>query len=47
LSGITGGAASKLLSTEQDKSSYHRFSSCGIQMLRANRCFDLQCVAGQ
>lgn len=31
---------------EQDKSAYHRFKSAGIQMLRANRCFDLQCVAG-
>lgn len=32
--------------TEVDKSSYHRFKSAGIQMLRANRCFDLQCIAG-
>lgn len=46
ISGNAGGQASKILSTEQDKSSYHRFSSCGIQMLKANRCFDLQCVAG-
>lgn len=46
LAGLSGATASKILSTEQDKSSYHRFSSCGIQMLRANRCFDLQCVAG-
>jgi hypothetical protein len=42
-----GQATGKILTTEQDKSAYHRFSSCGIQMLRANRCFDLQCVAGQ
>jgi hypothetical protein len=46
ISGNAGGQASKILSTEQDKSSYHRFSSCGIQMLRASRCFDLQCIAG-
>lgn len=36
----------QLLSTESDKSSYHRFKSAGVQMLRANRCFDMQCVAG-
>lgn len=46
LSGYAGGQANKILTTEQDKSSYHRFSSSGIQMLRASRCFDLQCVAG-
>lgn len=42
---ITGDAA-QLLSTEVDKSSYHRFKSAGIQILRANKCFDLQCIAG-
>jgi len=36
----------QLLATEVDKSSYHRLKSAGIQMLRANKCFDLQCVAG-
>jgi hypothetical protein len=35
-----------LLSTDQDKSAYIRFKSAGIQILRANRCFDMQCVAG-
>lgn len=35
-----------MLSTDQDKSAYTRFSSCGIQILRANRCFDMQCIAG-
>lgn len=42
---ITGEEA-QLLSTETDKSSYHRFKSAGIQMLRGNKCFDLTCVAG-
>jgi hypothetical protein len=46
LSGNQGLAASKFLSTDQDKSSYVRFKSAGIQILRANRCFDLTCVAG-
>jgi len=36
-----------LLSTDQDKSAYTRFKSAGIQILRANRCFDFQCTAGQ
>jgi hypothetical protein len=36
----------KLLSTDMDQSSYVRFKSCGVQLLRGNRCFDLQCVAG-
>lgn len=38
--------AAQLMSTDQDKSLYTRLSSCGIQMLRANRCFDLTCEAG-
>jgi hypothetical protein len=37
----------QLLSTDQDKSAYTRFKSAGIQILRANRCFDFQCIAGQ
>jgi len=36
----------QLLSSDVDKASYHRFKSLGIQILRANKCFDLQCVAG-
>lgn len=46
LIGSSGGAASKHLSTTQDKSEYTRFKSAGIQIMRANRCFDLQCIAG-
>jgi len=34
------------LADTQDKSEYTRMKSGGIQMLRANRCFDLECVAG-
>ena len=37
---------SKLLSTDVDKAAYTRIKSAGIQIKRANRCFDLQCVAG-
>lgn len=37
---------SKLLSTVQDKSEYTRMRSGGVQLMRGNRCFDLQCVAG-
>jgi hypothetical protein len=36
----------QLLSTEVDKSSYHRFKSAGVQLMRGNRCFDMECVAG-
>ena len=48
---ILGGSSGeqgklKHMSTDEDKSSYHRLSSCGVQLLRANKCFDLQCVAG-
>lgn len=39
-------SAAALLATDQDKSAYTRFKSCGIQILRANKCFDFQCVAG-
>lgn len=42
---ITGDQA-QLLSGESDKSAYHRFKSAGIQMLRGNKCFDMQCIAG-
>lgn len=38
--------AAALMSTDQDKSLYTRFASCGIQIMRANRCFDLTCEAG-
>jgi|SRR6187551_22010 len=41
-----GPNQSKLLSTVQDKAEYTRMKSAGIQIMRANRCFDLQCVAG-
>lgn len=43
-----GGSAdlnSALLGTDMDKSAYTRLKSGGIQMLRGNKCFDLQCVA--
>lgn len=36
-----------MLTTDIDESSYTRFKSCGIQILRANRCFDMICIAGQ
>ena len=36
-----------LLATDVDKTSYTRFKSAGIQILRANKCFDFQCIAGQ
>jgi len=47
LLGGSGGEASKYLSSVQDKSEYTRMSSGGIQLMRGNRCFDLQCIAGQ
>lgn len=45
----TGGNSSNEridLGSVQDKSEYTRMKSGGIQILRANRCFDMQCVAG-
>lgn len=36
----------KMISSDQDKSSYHRMAVCGIQMKRANKCFHLECIAG-
>lgn len=46
LLGNSGGGASKLLSSVQDKSEYTRMKSAGIQIMRANCCFDLQCTMG-
>lgn len=37
---------SKLLATDVDQAAYTRIKSAGIQIRRANRCFDLQCTAG-
>jgi hypothetical protein len=42
----TGQQGTKFLTTDQDKSAYTRFKSAGIQILRANRCFDLTCTYG-
>jgi len=43
---FSGDLNSALLSTDQDKSAYTRLKTAGICMLRGNRSFDLQCVAG-
>lgn len=42
----SGTTVSNLLSNDVDQASYTRFRSQGIQILRANRCFDIQCTAG-
>jgi hypothetical protein len=39
-------SSASLLASDMDESSYTRFKSAGIQILRANTCFDLQCIAG-
>lgn len=47
---ILGGISNegqKIAVTDVDKSAYMRFKSAGIQIMRANRCFDLVCTAGQ
>lgn len=44
--GSSSGDIAQILSTETDKSSYHRFKSCGVQQLRSSKSFDMQCVAG-
>lgn len=36
----------KLISSDQDKASYHCMAVCGIQIKRATKCFHLECVAG-
>lgn len=46
LGGNSGMTANKFLATDVDESSYTRMKSAGIQILRANRCFDLQCEMG-
>ena len=37
----------KNISTDTDKASYHRLAVCGVQLRRANKCFNLECTAGQ
>lgn len=36
----------KMISTDQDKSAYHRMAVCGVQIKRATKCMHLECVAG-
>lgn len=43
---VGGSNTDKRIVTDQDKSSYTRLKVGGIQIMRANRCFDLQCTAG-
>lgn len=44
--GNSAGIDDSDIATDVDKSAYTRIKSAGIQIRRANRCFDLQCVAG-
>lgn len=44
--GNTDSSTMKVLATDKDVASYHRFKSAGIQILDGGRCFDLQCVKG-
>lgn len=44
--GFDSNLNSALLATDQDKSAYTRLKTAGVCMLRGNRSFDLQCVAG-
>ena len=46
LVGSTGGSLSKYLTTDMDQSSYTRLATGGIQLMRGNGCFDIQCTAG-
>lgn len=43
---LTNKEAAQVISTDQDKSGYTRLKTSGVQMLNAERCIDLQCVAG-
>lgn len=45
-SGTLDSGQMKVLATDKDVASYHRFKSAGIQMLDGGRSFDLQCVKG-
>lgn len=40
------GGSLQLLSSDQDKASYHRLATCGIQLKRANTSVHLECVKG-
>lgn len=40
------GKAIQKMSSDVDEASYHRFKSQGVQLLRGDKCFDLQCLAG-
>lgn len=44
---ISNKDAAMALATDKDESGYTRFKSAGIQILRANKCFDMICTAGQ
>lgn len=40
------GGALQLLSDDVDKASYHRLSTCGVQLKRANTSINLECIMG-
>lgn len=45
-SDVSNEGKAGLISSEVDEGGYTRFRSCGVQLRRGNRSFDIQCVAG-
>lgn len=46
LRGLLGPEGSKLMTEDTNKFSYTRLCPIGVQLLRANRCLDIECVLG-
>lgn len=44
LARLMGGSSNKQASTDVTRSSYHRWMSRGLQIMRANRCLDMRCI---
>lgn len=46
LTGVSNSSGIQVLSSDVDESSYHRLKVGGVQLLRSNKCFHMENVAG-
>jgi hypothetical protein len=42
----SSSAGAPMITTDQDRSSYHRLAVCGVQIKRATKCIHLECIRG-
>lgn len=45
MAGLSNDTEFGVISSDQDVASYHRMRTIGVQILRASRCLDIECIA--